>query len=204
MILLRRLNGQHAPHGGVAKPAELGAGDLERAGAGRLEPHVDRHSRNRVLLEAELREEEAVDDVLGAEVDPHRNPHRHVHVVGRDDVVGSVERSVRPSVPDLPVELGGGDHHLLVGLGNLPLDPIPSRAARDRQEDQDDSRHDRPDHLDPRVSVRVGGAHALTLPVAEGEEKQQRLGRDEGDSGDDQDEIEEAIDVRAVGRNTFR
>src|SRR5262245_11619895 len=52
-----------AGHLVVAPPAQLGADEVVGAGLGGLEPDRDVHARHRVLLQAEVRHEEAVQDV---------------------------------------------------------------------------------------------------------------------------------------------
>src|SRR6185295_17548892 len=65
--LLGRLRKEPAAHARVAEPAQLRARDLELPRPGGVEPRRDLVPGNQVLLEAEARDEEAVDDVPGAE-----------------------------------------------------------------------------------------------------------------------------------------
>ena len=53
-----------AEHPGVAEATEFRTGDLVYAWLGCLEPRMDLTPRDDVLLQAEVRQEEAVDDVL--------------------------------------------------------------------------------------------------------------------------------------------
>ena len=69
-----------------------------------VEPDARGHARHGVLLDAELRQEEGVDDVLGAERRDDRAPDREVELIQGDDVVGRLELAVRPRVPDVPGE----------------------------------------------------------------------------------------------------
>src|SRR5581483_4285207 len=68
-VLLRRVDVEPAAHAGVAEAAELGARKLVLPGLDRLEPDRDLVAGDRVLLVAELRDEEAVDHVARLERD---------------------------------------------------------------------------------------------------------------------------------------
>src|SRR5688572_2505252 len=63
--ILRGIHDHVAAHDVVAGAAELGAADLVAPGLGGLEPEGHPHAGDHVLLDPELRHEEAVDDVLG-------------------------------------------------------------------------------------------------------------------------------------------
>src|SRR4029453_7823770 len=74
-VELRRGHDVHlSSHPIVPEAAVLGASDLEIAGFLRNEPRLDRHARHRVLLHAEIRQEETVDHVQGADADPDGPP----------------------------------------------------------------------------------------------------------------------------------
>src|ERR1700675_1359682 len=65
-LRLELTRGHHehlSPHAVVAEAAMLSAGDLVRPGLLGDEPGLDGHPRHRVLLHAEVRQEEAVDHV---------------------------------------------------------------------------------------------------------------------------------------------
>ena len=65
------------------------------------------HAGDRVLLDAELGQEERVDDVLRRQRHDDGLPDREVELVERQDVVGGVELAVRPRIADVPGELLG-------------------------------------------------------------------------------------------------
>src|ERR1051325_9128195 len=68
LVLLQRVHVEPPPHPRMAEAAELGAGDLVLPGLGDLEPDRDLVAGNRVLLQAEVGHEEAVDHVPGLEL----------------------------------------------------------------------------------------------------------------------------------------
>src|SRR4030095_10223767 len=72
LVLRLRVHEQRTLHARVTEPAELRAWDLVRAGLQDLEPGRDLVSRDQVLLESRLGDEEAVDDVARLEDQPHR------------------------------------------------------------------------------------------------------------------------------------
>ena len=57
---------QKATHLVVTETTELGAGKLELAFHRWLEPDIDRHPRNGVLLDAKVRQVKAVEDIHAA------------------------------------------------------------------------------------------------------------------------------------------
>src|SRR5262245_56065938 len=89
-VILCALYDQNAPHFIVAKAAELSAGKFEPADARGGEPEIDRHPGHGVLLDAEVGEEKAVDDVLGAKPDLHRTVDHGVKDIQRNQIVSSV------------------------------------------------------------------------------------------------------------------
>src|SRR5881409_4161338 len=72
-VVLRRVGVDPAPHTGMTEAAQLRAGPLVLARLHDVEPHADLAPGHGVLLDAELRHEEAVDHVLRLEIDPHRS-----------------------------------------------------------------------------------------------------------------------------------
>src|SRR5258705_5436247 len=85
--LLGRIDQHVRSHAVVAEAAELGAGELEVAGLGGLEPDGDQLAPDGVLLHAEHPDVEAVDHVLAGDVDDHRPVDGDVQVVDRGQVV---------------------------------------------------------------------------------------------------------------------
>src|SRR5438105_13509822 len=80
LVLVERVDVEPAAHAGVAEAAELRARDLVFPRLGDLEPGGDLVPRYRVLLEARLRDEEAVDHVARLQLDPDRLPDRDVEI----------------------------------------------------------------------------------------------------------------------------
>src|ERR1051326_1004448 len=71
----------------MSKTAEFGARDFILAGLGWRKPHLDAHAGNGVLLHSEVRQEEAVNDVFGAQANSYRLADRNVHDSDAHDVV---------------------------------------------------------------------------------------------------------------------
>src|SRR6266566_2258683 len=203
-VVLRRVGVDPAPHTGMTEAAQLRAGPLVLARLHDVEPHADLAPGHGVLLDAELRHEEAVDHVLRLEIDPHRLADGDVHLVEERLVVVRAELPVRPGIRDLPVELLGGDLDHDVGGRHRHLDLRPGGNAQEREHHEDQRGDHRPDDLERRVPVRV--TRAATRPVAiDDHERQQRDGdEDEGDAGDRVDQMEQPVDVLAVTGYVFR
>src|SRR5579862_1715014 len=81
LVLVERVDVEPAAHARVAEAAELRARYLVLTRLGDLEPGRDVVAGNGVLLEARLRDEEAVDHVARLELDTDRLPDRHVQIV---------------------------------------------------------------------------------------------------------------------------
>src|SRR5260221_8313940 len=146
-----RHHGQGPAHPVVAEAAVLGAGDLIGPGLLGNEPGLDRHAGYRVLLHPEVRQEEAVDHVQGAQAHAHRPALRQEELVLQDDVVlgcrvlaveadevqgggvdelvvGLAEHAVRAGVTNVPGELLAGhfDHERIGGgRPRLPGPQVP-------------------------------------------------------------------------------
>src|SRR5262249_40361901 len=76
----------------------------------------------------------------------------------------------------------------------------------DRQEgehDQDQGRHDRPHHLERRVTVAVDCPPARPLAIDDQEPHQEHRHQDERRPGDVIDEIEEVVELLAVCRDVL-
>src|SRR5205814_1877104 len=123
---------------------------------GDLEPRADGAARHRVLLDAELRDEEAVDHVLGLEVDEHDLVDGHVHLV-EEDLVGA-------RVLDLPVELLRRHLDDEVAGRLAHLDPRPCGRGQGREHDEDERGDDGPHDLQRRVAMRVARPAARPVP----------------------------------------
>src|SRR5712691_7745923 len=89
---------QPASHAGVAEATQLGARDLVLARLVGLEPRINFSTRHGVLLEAQVRQEEAVDDIPRLENHPDRLTDRHMDVVIDLLIVLGVELAVRAGV----------------------------------------------------------------------------------------------------------
>ena len=127
------LGGRHdvdgRAHQGVAEAAELGADDVVGAEPRRRDPEACRDPRHRVLLEAEGRDPEAVEDVAGVEAEADRL----VPSTGR----GRRRRSssppgVRGRVAEGPGELLGVDLDLDL-VGRLVLDVLEHHRSVDHE-----------------------------------------------------------------------
>src|SRR5947199_2398944 len=106
-VLLGRVDVEPAAHARVAEAAQLGTRHLVLARLRRLEPDRYLVTRHGVLLVAQARYEEAVDDVLRLKNDAHGLVDGDVHVVVLGEVVVGAELAVGPRISDLPVELLG-------------------------------------------------------------------------------------------------
>src|SRR5207245_10411630 len=78
---------QRGFHSVMCESAQFRARDFVLAGFVWREPHHDSHSGNGVLLQPEVRQKEAVDDVLRAQPDSHRFPYWNMHYSLADDVI---------------------------------------------------------------------------------------------------------------------
>jgi len=202
--VLGRVDRHEALHPEVAEAAELGARDLPVPDVIALEPDARLHAGNGVLLDAEFRQEERVDHVLGGQRRDDGLADREVELVERHDVVGGVELPVRSSVADVPCELLAGDVDLegLVRHVLLHLRPDPPRQEGQHHADQ--RRDDRPDDLEPVVPVRVMGRPAFAVAVLEEEEQQESFDDHEDDPRDPHDQVEDRVDLVGEGRRLLR
>src|SRR6266852_2136482 len=66
-VILGAVHMQPALHAGMAEATQLGARDLVLARLVGLEPRINFSARHRVLFEAQVRQEEAVDDIVRLE-----------------------------------------------------------------------------------------------------------------------------------------
>src|SRR5262249_24966549 len=88
--LIARYGADEDAHPGVLRAAELGAGALEAAGALGRDPHDVGPRGDGVLLVAEARHPEAVDDVGTVDFEPERHADGHDQLVGGDDPLRGV------------------------------------------------------------------------------------------------------------------
>src|SRR5262245_2510073 len=131
---LRSDHVKKSPHPVMRKPAELRARELVGAETRWKEHHLRRHARYGVLLYTEIRQEEAVDDVLRVQPEVDGASNRHRDLVEADDVIlpgrvggiesqrilrvvhelrtGAAEDAVRTGISHVP-------HELLRGYLNL-------------------------------------------------------------------------------------
>src|SRR5262249_43623949 len=80
-VIFGTVHVQPALHAGVAETAQLGTRDLVLPRLVGLEPSIDLSARHRILFEAQVRQEEAVDNVTRLENHPDRLADRHMNVV---------------------------------------------------------------------------------------------------------------------------
>src|SRR5712675_2660939 len=114
-VVLGRVDQDVGAHAVMAEAAELRAGQFEVAGLGGLEPDGDARTGNGVLLHAQDGDVEAVDHVLGADLDDHVLVHREVELVHGGDVVLAVR------VVGVHAKRVVARHARLAGLAELPV-----------------------------------------------------------------------------------
>ena len=185
-------------HDGVQDPAELGAAALVDALLRRREAQLVGSAHDGVALSSELGHPPAVVHVMRHEHEPDGPVDRQHEVVDGD-------LAVRIDV--LPVELVALDldHELVGALAARRLDRRRAGEDDDGDSDEDDGRDQRPDDLEPRVSVDL---RALDLVAgrppaakADDEEDERALDCDEDDGADGEDEPVELVDrLAARGR----
>src|SRR5260221_1510485 len=179
VLVVVRLGRRDHPraHRFVVEPAELGAlADVRLGGVG-LEPRVVRPAGNRVGLAAELRYPPAVVHVGRDDRQVDDLPHRHVQVADR-------ARTVR--IVELPVELVAfdGDVQPIARARRRHVgDPRQLPEDDDADHGEDDRRGHGPDHLEPRLSLRLrayGATRAAASYVIPDQEDEGRI-RDPAD-----------------------
>ncbi len=165
----------------MAASAKLSADDLELAGFDRLEPHRAAHPGDGILADAHELKRNAVDHVLGGDLEDRVAAHREVHLVGNHDVilgvgVGPVEahrvcradefhpatakNAVRARVVEVPLELLGNDVDPL-GLPALRLRPVDTLAPEGNAKAKEKDRLHEHDH---EFQVRgCLGLHAVVV-----------------------------------------
>src|ERR1700719_3743051 len=187
----------------MPEAAQLRARNLVLPGFGRLEPNVNHAARNGVLLEAQVRDEKTVDDVLRRQIDPHDLVHGDVQLVVHRELA-LAEFAVGARVGDFPVELFRV--HLVEHVARRPmlLDIGPGRAAHDSQGDQDNGGRRGPDHLETRITLDVLRLAAGPGAIADHEDHYSDHHRDPDDHHDPEDQLEEPVDPGTEGRNVVR
>ncbi len=200
-----RLDRHPTLHLVVAPAADLGTDDVISARLGRLEPHRYLHARDGILLHAEVRQKEAVENVHALELNKEIFVNRHMEVVDDEQVVFGAERFVAARVTEPPFELTGHDLHRGGHPGPAHLHVGPGVHLVDGEEEHRRRGDDRPHHLEGMAPVDVGGrlrgSCGVILPH---EPKQDQFGRKEDDAGEHKNEIEEAVDRLAVNRDVLR
>jgi len=147
---------------------------------------VNDAARHCVLFEAQVRDEETVDDVLRGQIDSYDLVHRHVQLVlDREFVL--VEFAVGSRISDLPIELLR--HHLVEHVARRPmlLDIGPGRAAHQRQNDEDDRGRRGPDNLETGVALDILRLAAGPVAIANHEDHHRDHDRDPDEHDDPED-----------------
>lgn len=137
---LRGLHIEPRRHDAVPDAADLGALHVELADERGLEPAGDHPAGDRILLEPEHRDAEAVQDVLGAELIRIGLADLNVQRIDGDDVIRGVELAVGAGVGERPGPLlGHHTNHLVRRRGaELHLRPDGDRTDDHRHVAQED------------------------------------------------------------------
>ena len=109
----------------MAKSAQLRTGQLVLTRLGRLKPYENITSRNRVLLQTQIRQKKTVDNVLRLEMHVHDFIDGNVQIVIDLEIIRRAKLSIGPRINDLPVELFGGHLHLKIGRRGMGFDSPP-------------------------------------------------------------------------------
>ncbi len=220
-VVLRGGLGHHDDgHVAVLLAADLAALPAVDAGLVGLEPGVLHEARDAVLVDAQLRHVPAVDHVVGGDEQAHLLAHGHDHgVVHLEQVVGAlllalllpfldlrargrqarVELHAVLEVVVLPGPLVGRHLDGEVGVGRV-LHVEDGLGGRVGHADEDDERDDRPDHLDRRVLVEVGGLGPQALPVLEDRVEHRPEHDHEDDDAHPHDGPVQVVDLLRDGR----
>src|ERR1700722_11509207 len=187
----------------MPEATQLRAWNFVLTGFSRLEPDVNDTARNRVLLEAQVRDEKTVDDVLRRQIDPHDLVHRHVQLIVHRELA-LAEFAIGARVSDFPVELFRV--HLVEDVARRPmlLDISPGRAAHNCQGDQYNCSRGSPDYLEPRIAFDILRLAAGTGAIANHEDHHRDHHRDPDDHHNPEDQLEEPVDPGTEGRNVVR
>src|SRR6266446_8481877 len=149
----------------MAKAAELRAGNFVLASLSRLEPYRNIAARYCILLKPHVRNEEAMDYILGRQLNADHLVDRHVHVVLARNVIRGAQLAVRPGVRDFPVKLLRRNSVEDVAWRSVLLDVGPGRSTQDREQHEDRSGSSRPKHLERWTAIDVGCLSALFVSV---------------------------------------
>ena len=127
-----------------------------------------------------------------------------MQVVGEMEIVRGAKLAVSAGIPQPPFELPC--HHLdsrgHVGPPHLHFGP--GVHLIDREEQQRGRRNDRPHHFERVAAMDVSGRPVVLRGIVLPEEpEEQDLGDHEHDPGQRQDEVEERVDLRSVGRDVL-
>src|ERR1700687_5777500 len=150
-----RLHRQVALHTRMPEAAQLRARNFVLSRLGRLKPHFDHASRHCVLLQTQVRNEKAVDNVLRSQIYSHHFADRHMHFVFDGETTLAAEFSVRSGISDLPVELIGIDPVEHLPWRSMLLYIGPGCATHKRQDDKDDRSRSGPDYFEARVTLDI-------------------------------------------------
>src|SRR5262245_22671877 len=203
-VLLGRLDDDAPRHERVADAADLGALDVEAPGLGRLEPAGDRAARDHVLLEAEHRDGEGVQHVARDELEVVELADLDVQVVDGLDVVGGAELPVGAGVLEAPGPLLPDDADRRLRGRQRLLDVVPDADGRDDDEDVADE-HEQVRDRDPALlALELAGdvlrRDAVALAEAHDQPEEEPLRQHEPEPDQDEDQREDGVDVRRVGR----
>src|SRR5579884_1985227 len=214
-----RLDRDVAAHRVVPHAAELRAHDLIRAFLVRGEPDVHDPAGHGVLLHPEVRQGQTVDDVDGRDVQQHGPVDDEMQVVDGDDVLfvlriarvhpkrisrrdepgrRPAEPAVGAGVAELPFELAPDDVDLLRVRGRRAVHLGPHHFAGDAEDDDPDGGYHRPRQLRAEVLVPVRGLGALPGGKPPQRDADEQGHRDEGDRGEDQDDVEQLVDASSL------
>ena len=89
------MDGKVSEHPGVSKPTELSAGDFIRARFRCFKPHIYKPTGKGILLEPELRDKEAMNNIVGREPDMHHLVNGDMQLVLKLQVIVSAPFTIR-------------------------------------------------------------------------------------------------------------
>src|ERR671915_371389 len=106
-IIFGRMHVQPTLHSRMTEAAKLCAGKLVSSRFGGFEPGENRSPRDGILLEAQVRNEQAMNNISRPYVYANDLVRRHMNIVVELNVIFTAQFAVRPRIGNLPIKLLG-------------------------------------------------------------------------------------------------
>lgn len=206
------MNREKTFHAVMAEAAKFRARDFVLAGFRGFKPNINGHARHHVLLEPELRKKKTVDDGRlvffgnGRERDANRPPDWNVQLIDVAKVIVRVEFFVRAGILNVPGKLFGldADLHTVRVRGHTRFDFRPNILAHESKREENKSWDRGPNDFGADMAVRVMRLSLRALAVADQKKKERELHAHKNNSGDDEDNVKQMVNVAGKRGNAFR